>query len=195
MSKPEITSILQQPWDELPEQVLCSNDNDIYGKFAFFLLNDYTFSKSGISKFLEVDNVINYLRTLINLAKRKFSSPSAESVLFLTCVNAKAGTDSSQWFAGVKREVVRACYQREMAAGEGGDNSVTPVNFHHFCEISAAYSKCGSPEAADRRLSALSLWWSAGRSSEASTPFSEPHYFALIQLSCSNRSPGHRWRT
>ena len=45
-----------------------------------------------------------------------------------------------------------------MAAGEGGDNSVTPVNFNHFCEISAAYSKCGSAEAADRRLS---LRWRA----------------------------------
>ena len=35
-SKPEITALLPQPWNNLSEEVLCTNDKKIYGMFPHY---------------------------------------------------------------------------------------------------------------------------------------------------------------
>jgi len=38
---PDVPRKLLAPWDELPEEILCTNEDDIYGKFAHSLLHVY----------------------------------------------------------------------------------------------------------------------------------------------------------
>ena len=104
LHNPEVTVLLPKPWDELEEAVLCTNDNDIYGKFAHFLLNVYIIEAGEFKgQHLRVDNVTNYLSTSINLAKAKFLAKGSDATkLFFTCLNCKAGTAESQWLIGVK---------------------------------------------------------------------------------------------
>jgi hypothetical protein len=173
MSKPEITALLPLPWNQLSEEVLCTNDKKIYGMFAHYLLHEYAFETGSggdkQEKHLRVDPATNYLSTIINLAKIRFIPPSAASSLFFTCLNPKAGTQPSTWLNGVKNQMIRTCFQRSMESGEEIDNSETPLYFRIFCLMLRAYSRHGSMEAADRSFSLLSLWYSAGRSSEVTT--------------------------
>jgi hypothetical protein len=168
LSNPVVTNLLPLPWDELTEDLLCTNEKDVYGKFAHYLINVYIID-SGEYKGqpLRVDPATNYLSTALNLAKAKFlSSGTSATKLFFTCLNPKAGTFESQWLLGVKKEINRLCFQRTMQAGEELDNSETPLYLELFRLMNRAYSREGSIEAADRKFILTSLWDSGGRSSE-----------------------------
>ncbi len=170
---PDVARKLPAPWDELPEEILCTNENDIYGLFAHFLLNVYLI-EVGESKgqFLKVDPVTNYFSTSINLAFVKFHAKGSDKTkLFFTCLNFKAGTPESKWLIGMKKEITRVCFQRSIAAGEELDHSETPLYHKLFRLMIRAYSREGSPDAADRKLVLQSLWSSGGRSSEVLSEF------------------------
>jgi hypothetical protein len=165
---PDVRSLLPAPWSELPEEVLCTNEKDIYGKFAHFLLHVYVI-EGGDNKgqHLRVDSATNYFTTAINLAYAKFhASGSAKSKLFFTCLNIKAGTQDAKWMAGIKKEITRVCFQRSMAAGDELDNSETPLYHHSIQLMIRALSREGSSEAADRKLALQTHWLSGGRSGE-----------------------------
>ena len=165
---PDVSQLLPSPWDELPEDVLCTNERDVYGKFAHYLLHVYLI-EIGDSKgqHLRVDPATNYFSTSINLAYTKFhANGSAKTKLFFTCLNIKAGTAESKWMIGMKKEIQRVCFTRSMAAGEELDHSETPIYHHSILLMIRALSREGSPEAADRKLALESLWLSGGRSSE-----------------------------
>lgn len=108
---PDVSLLLPSPWDELLEDVLCTNERDIYGKFAHYLLHVYLI-ESGDSKgqHLRVDPATNYFSTSINLAYTKFhANGRAKTKLFFTCLNMKAGTAESKWMIGRNEEGNSAC--------------------------------------------------------------------------------------
>jgi hypothetical protein len=115
---PDVARKLPAPWDELSEEILCTNENYIYGCFVHFLLYVYLI-EVGESKgqFLKVDPVTNYFSTSINLAFVKFHAKGSDKTkLFFTCLNFKAGTPESKWLIGMKKEITRVCFQRSIAA-------------------------------------------------------------------------------
>lgn len=175
---PDATKIAYKDWDELPEEVLCTTDSKLYGSFVAYLLETYVIETGpNKGKHLLVSNVCNYFGTLLNLAKVKFESTgSAQTKLFFTCLAPKAGTAPWNWYKGMKQRIERICFQRAMEAGEkilktnkqkgdrGGGQA--PVYLHHFISMNKALATEGSAESAHRKFELISLWQSAGRSSE-----------------------------
>jgi len=86
-------------WEDQPEDVLCTNKDDTYGKFAHYLLHDYKV-RTGPNQGepLRLDPAVNYLCTIINCAKIKFLATGSEAArLFFTC------TSEAQWLRNVKK--------------------------------------------------------------------------------------------
>ena len=121
---PSAAKLASKDWDELPENVLCTMDNKLYGAFVAYLLEKYRIeSGSNKGKLLLVSNVCNYLGSLLNLAKVKFEpNGSAETKLFFTCLAPNARTTSWFWLKGLRDRIHRICFQRDMQAGNKTKN-------------------------------------------------------------------------
>ena len=78
-------------WEDQPEDVLCTNKDDTYGKFAHYLLHDYKVGTGpNQGEPLRLDPAVNYLCTIINCAKTKFLATGSEATrLFFTCLDNK----------------------------------------------------------------------------------------------------------
>jgi len=154
------------PWDEIDEATLCSTK--IYQQFAHFLTHKYKIeSGRNDTQHYAMDTITGMLGIAIRLAYAKFA-PATASVAtktFFTCLD--AGTsESSKWLKGVKTGIKRACFQRAMRDGTPMDQSASPVYRSHIEAMNRALSLEGSPEAAQRKLVLMSVYYIAGRAGE-----------------------------
>ena len=85
---------------------------------------------------------------------------------FFTCLD-KCNTDAAKWLRGLKNNMEKIGFDRDVKDGKKIDNSATPLYHEEMSNINAAYARANTPESAVRKFSIAHLWSAAGRSSEA----------------------------
>ena len=151
-------------WDSLTE--VQATDPDLYATFAKYLTNEYTWGSAGGGKTLRGANVVNYTCALLHLAKAKWSTGSAASKLFFTCLDIKSNTEAGQWLRGMKNNIKRITFKRAKEDGTAADKGKVPAYLLHILMMAEAWSKMGQPADAERKFQLICLWLAAGRSSE-----------------------------
>ena len=155
-------------WGDLGADVLA--DKNVYELYAGFMINRLIESGKNAGKPYAVDSSTNYLSTLINMAKAKFTPGNDTTTLFFTCLDKDAKTDSAIWLKGIKTSMRRKCVQRDKNLGFSMDNSAEPLyGTAHIIPMMRAYGRAGNTvptEAARRKLAIICGWQSAGRAGE-----------------------------
>ena len=118
-------------FEEMPESILCNTE--VYGLYASYLTRVYIID-SGKNKgeFLAYDSVQGYFSSLVNQAKDKFATGTAEAKLFFTCLDSDANTEAAQWYKGLTKTLKRELFERSKVEGEVMDQSATTLFLCHI---------------------------------------------------------------
>ena len=124
------------PFADLPEKVVCSPE--VYDKFAHWLVHTYIIEQGNknAGEQLKVDSAIPTVSSLINQAAAKYkTSSNAESRLFFLCLDSSSSAESSKWLQGLKTEIRRVVFLRDMKDGATQDESAPPFYITHVREM------------------------------------------------------------
>ena len=94
------------------------------------------------------------------------SSRSALRQAFFYAALKDDSSEQREWYLGIKSKMERLIVQRKIVAGESMDKSATEIFLQHIKELSAAFARAGTEEAAARKLGIKTLWRACGRSGE-----------------------------
>ena len=75
-------------------------------------------------------------------------------------------SDAAGWFRGIKTNIERDIMQTKMDLGDSLDDSATQIFAEQVRDMSAAFARANTQEAAERKLAVKTLWRTAGRASE-----------------------------
>ena len=78
-------------------------------------------------------------------------------------------TPDGEWFKGIKTQMERLIVHRQIALAQPLDQSANEIFLNHIEDISQAFSRAGTQEAASRKLAVKTIWRAAGRASEPAT--------------------------
>jgi hypothetical protein len=78
----------------------------------------------------------------------------------------ESSTSDGIWFAGIKKQIERLINQRRIVQGDSLDESANELFLHHVRELSRAFARADTGEAASRKLAVKTLWRAAGRAGE-----------------------------
>ena len=106
----------------------------LWERFAEFMLNEYEVEDGKMPlrhdepKRLACSVVINYLRIMLNLVADKWKAIGSNAAkLFCTCLDPHATTEAAKWLGGIKKKIIRICFERDKINGELTDKSETPI--------------------------------------------------------------------
>jgi hypothetical protein len=77
-----------------------------------------------------------------------------------------ATSPAAKWYKGMKQKMVRLIFERKIYLDEPLDNSANEIYLDHVRDISEAYSRAGTPKAANRKCAIKTLWRAGGRGGE-----------------------------
>jgi len=130
-------------WGSVPEGILCARD--IWQRFSGFLLEIYVI-KQGASKgrHLSYTSALPMMNTLMNSAKARFyRTGCAESKTFFDCCS-PLHSDEATWWKGLRYNVQRDGFQRDLTDPDFIDHSAAPMYTEHVKKVCAAYAKDGN---------------------------------------------------
>ena len=152
-------------WDKLEEADLISKP--MWERLAYFLLHVYLIPPGRVNAGQPLKGPENNFRTLLNMANDRLKGVGGDTVKqFFTCLD-KCNTDAAKWLRGLKNNMEKIGFDRDVKDGKKIDNSATPLYHEEMSNINAAYARANTPESAVRKFSIAHLWSAAGRSSEA----------------------------
>ena len=140
-----------KPLDRMEATELC--DRTFWGKLCTYLIDVYKSppGTKNAGKYLRASNVLNYLRSMMHLAKGIVGAEQ-QAQDFFTCLDPHSSTASATWFTGLKKNVVRVTFERAVENGDTVDGSEQPLYAEHIVSISRAYAQVNTSEAAGHRL-------------------------------------------
>ena len=211
VSDPQITTLLPNAFDYLEEGVLC--DREVWEMLAHWILHVYenkTLKGSSAVNTLRTLMVMvsakfeangapcthTHRRTQTHAHARTHTrththththvprAGSAETKLFLTCKTIKNATDAARWWKRLLVSLERDFFQRALDNHIKNDCSAPALSREQISAIIRAYTKEGSGEGAERKLTILATVQFGGRPGELP-------YFALdnMQWDRMNRFP------
>lgn len=163
---------IEEAFAAMPEAQLIRHG--LWERFAEFMLNEYevedgkTPLRHDEPKRLACSVVINYLRIMLNLVADKWKAIGSNAAkLFCTCLDPHATTEAAKWLGGIKKKIIRICFERDKINGELTDKSETPIYLPEVKKMVAGLAKASHPEAACRAMAISTTWHAGGRSCEA----------------------------
>ena len=106
-------------WEDLSEEFL--TDLELYKKFAHYLTDTYIIEKGPKrGKRLMLDPARQYVSTMINAAIDRFKATSdrLETRIFSSCLDAKSTMEIAVEYQGLRKEMTRRVFQRNVTDGE-----------------------------------------------------------------------------
>ncbi len=107
-----------------------------------------------------------YFNALLNMTRERVRlSTLLQTKEFLRCFSEPASPQAI-WLSKMRAQINKLVFRRGLFNNERMDFSASEIYLPHMREMSAAFAKANTTEAAARRLTVLTLWRMAGRSGE-----------------------------
>lgn len=127
-------------WGDLDVAQL--TDEALYGSFAGWLTK-YATHKTNASKAFSADTVHQAVYGMNNFAKKKFLKHDCTDATrsFFTCLDIRAHAPARDWLLGVKDNISRDVFQRDMQAGVPMNKAAKAICFSQMTAICRAYTQ------------------------------------------------------